>query len=138
VGLSGDLAPLALADGSQAGDMRRGPYRRRNVTNAVERGEHNLAAFQAGCRCLVCCRARRTYDRTWRAALSLSRRGEARWKVPIGPASRHIWQLRRAGLSTNTIAASAGLPMPTVEGIAAGRRARCWNTTRDAILAVEP
>jgi hypothetical protein len=54
------------------------------------------------------------------------------------PACRHVWALRRAGLGTKTIAARAGLPVPTVEGIAAGRRNRCWNTTADAILAVKP
>lgn len=57
--------------------------------------------------------------------------------MPIGPASRHIWQLRRAGLSTNTIAASAGLPMPTVDGIAAGRRAQMLDGYRSGTAVAQ-
>jgi hypothetical protein len=101
-----------------AGDARRGPYRRHTPGNALERGEHNLAAFQRGCRCPQCRDARRHYDRVRRVALMYASTGQGRWKVPIGPARRHVWALRRAGLSIKTIAARAGLPVPTVEGIA--------------------
>jgi hypothetical protein len=62
--------------------------------------------------------------------------GTPQWKVPTDRARRRIAELRAAGWSMERIARSAGIASPTVWRIL--RERRCYNTTSDAVCALEP
>jgi hypothetical protein len=108
-------------------------YTRRSRSTAIERDEHSLAGYQAGCRCGRCRSARRRFDRTWRAAAKVRRGGEAIWLVPARRTSERLVELNRAGWTRAAIAAATGVSPTTLHRVASHPEARCWSTVADAV-----
>jgi hypothetical protein len=73
---------------------------------------------------------------------AVARTGECHFKVDTGPVLEHVERLRAAGWRLRDIAAAADVGYPTLadirKGARRGTRSRCWNTTRDRVLALDP
>jgi hypothetical protein len=112
-------------------------YLRRARSTAAERGEHGtVAAYNGGCRCSKCVRAKRARWRETSAARKVLAGREAVFKVSTTRAWRHVGELRGAGWSVASIARAAGVCEATVWRL--GRAERCWNLVAAAVLALEP
>lgn len=112
-------------------------YLRRARSTAAERGEHGtVAAYNGGCRCARCVRARRGRWRELQVARKVMRGREPVFKVSTARVWSHVGRLREAGWSVAGIARAAGVCEASVWRL--GRAAKCWNLVADAVLALQP
>ena len=112
-------------------------YVRAKPSNARERDEHNLGAYQRGCRCPTCRAARRRYDREWFATRQVLRSGAVNRRVSARRTAEQLQQLRGAGWPWAKLAAATGFSVPTLRRAAAHPERRCWSLVERAVLAIE-
>ncbi len=112
-------------------------YERAKPSNAHERDEHGLGAYQGGCRCPTCRAARRRYDRDWYATRQALRSGVVNRRVSARRTAQHLEELRAAGWPWAKLAAESGFSVVTLGRIAAHPERRCWLIVERAVCSIE-